>query len=906
MAKRLQKNSPTHNWIQQITLYFFDRPRRTALVACLIAVFGIVAFTSLMRKEGFPTINVPYALGQAVYLVNDAEKVDMDVSKPLASRITKEADVKSVTSTAQANYATIVIQYENGVDAEARTKAINEAIQRENVIPDQTKLSLEAAKFGFTNRGDDAVYSLYNAKEPDMTTEQLAVAGAAATTFINEQQSSYIKNASLINPIEAAVNPLTGEATKAQTKFERYVVREGNVTRTYHAVAIGIQKNANTDTLKLDANLRHIADEYNTKHSQDGYRLSVTGSFAVGVRQQMNELGKTLLEGLLAVLVIGSIVIAVRASLITVISMVTVILSSFALLYVIGYTVNTIVLFSLILALSLIVDDTIIMVEAIDKERRRMTDKRKIIATATKKVAQAMIAATTTAALSFAPLFFVGGIIGDFVRAVPVTIISALAISLLVALIVIPLLARGIMLRPNQLGKASHRERAAEIEAKIARAISWPILWARGKRKREIAVGLTALIISFGFIFGGAALFSKVQFNIFPPSKDSNEISITMSFPAGTTINGAEELTDKALQQVTKTLGSNLEVTVNYGATSASSARFDARLIDYSKRNVTAKELVDKLEKTFSTNGLGVALNAETVDIGGGSSPFEVRIDAESDRGAATRLADDIAAYLKKTSVTRIDGTAITISSVAVKGNATPIRDGGKAYVAVNATFAGDDTTAQTTRTKAAIDREFTQERVASYGLPKTALTYNFGQEEENQSSFKSLLLAFPLLLLVIFVVLAVQFRSFIQPLLIFMAVPFSIFGVMVGLYVTNNAFSFFAMLGFFALIGLSIKNTILLTDYANQARLAGMGYIDAAHEALAERFRPLVATSLTAIVSLIPLAVASPFWQGLAVVLIGGLLSSTFLVIMVFPYYYLGGEFIRMKLARVRGKRRS
>jgi hypothetical protein len=90
-----------------------------------------------------------------------------------------------------------------------------------------------------------------------------------------------------------------------------------------------------------------------------------------------------------------------------------------------------------------------------------------------------------------------------------------------------------------------------------------------------------------------------------------------------------------------------------------------------------------------------------------------------------------------------------------------------------------------------------------------------------------------------------------------------------------------------------------LLTDYANQSRRAGMSPIDAAHAALGERFRPLVATSLTAICSLIPLAVTSPFWQGLAVVLIFGLASSTLLVITVFPYYYLGAEYLRWRISR-------
>jgi predicted RND superfamily exporter protein len=105
--------------------------------------------------------------------------------------------------------------------------------------------------------------------------------------------------------------------------------------------------------------------------------------------------------------------------------------------------------------------------------------------------------------------------------------------------------------------------------------------------------------------------------------------------------------------------------------------------------------------------------------------------------------------------------------------------------------------------------------------------------------------------------------------------------------------------MGFFALIGLSLKNTILVIDYANQARRSGLGPIDAATAALNERFRPLVATSLTAVFSLVPLAITSPFWQGLAVVLIGGLLSSTFMVITVFPYYYLGGEYLRTHVSR-------
>jgi predicted RND superfamily exporter protein len=109
-------------------------------------------------------------------------------------------------------------------------------------------------------------------------------------------------------------------------------------------------------------------------------------------------------------------------------------------------------------------------------------------------------------------------------------------------------------------------------------------------------------------------------------------------------------------------------------------------------------------------------------------------------------------------------------------------------------------------------------------------------------------------------------------------------------------------MLGFFALIGLSIKNTILLTDYANQARKAGKGAVNAISDSLKERFRPLISTSLTGAVAITPLAIISPFWQGLAVLIIFGLLSSTFLVLTVFPYYYLGAELLKNNINRTKG----
>ena len=189
---------------------------------------------------------------------------------------------------------------------------------------------------------------------------------------------------------------------------------------------------------------------------------------------------------------------------------------------------------------------------------------------------------------------------------------------------------------------------------------------------------------------------------------------------------------------------------------------------------------------------------------------------------------------------------------------------------------------------------KFTPEYLTENGYSEDALGFDFGQASDDAESFASLAWAFPLALLLMYTLLTVQFKSFLQPLLIFIAIPFTFFGVFGGLYLTDNALSFFVQVGLIGLIGIAVNNTILLTDYANQERRAGKDAVEAISNATKKRFRPLVATTLTTIVALLPLALSDPFWEALAFTIIFGLASSTFLVVLSFPYYYLAAEKIR------------
>jgi multidrug efflux pump subunit AcrB len=889
-------------WLQRISLGSFTHPRRTALIWLILALFGATCYGTWLKREGFPPVNTPFATATGSYLVNDPAKVDRDVAAPLSGFLLKQGDVNAVQTQSGANFYTAIVSYDEGANADAKSKELTRQISAQHILPAQATMKLTPYEFGFTQRGDDLVIAFYNTGNA-ASPRELADKGEKAAAFINSKHLPLVESASLINPFESATNPLTGLTEMNQKSFDRFGERQSGDSRFYTSMAIGVRAQNGADNLELDDQVRSAVNQLNQQAEFKGYHASISASYAPQINEQIDELQKALLEGLLAVLIVGSIVIAVRASAITVLSMATVLAIVNGLLYLFGYSLNTITLFALILGLSLIVDDTIIMVEALDAQRRRRKDPAEAVGEATRRVSRAMIAATTTSILSFAPLLFVGGILGGFIRAIPVTIISALLTSLFVALVFIPFFARFILLGKKQMGQANVREISAGVEAAIARFISGPMLWAKGSTKKLLSVGLIAVFIGIGFIMAGGYLFSKVTFNIFPPSKDSNQLVTTITFPPNTTIQQAQAAADQIDKTVSDTLGGDF-VQASYSQmpadTQAASMVID--ITPYNERDIRAPELVDKLNDKFA-GFKGASVEAAQLDIGPPSASFTVQVGSGENRAGAEKLAGDIAAYLEHEAVLkRPDGSIAKVKKVSVGNTSIYTRSDNKQYIAVDTKFVDNDTSTLVTLAKDAVKKEFPPSKVASYGLPRGAIGYTAGQEDENQDSFKTLAIAFPILLVVIYVVLSFQFRSMLQPLLIFMAIPFSLFGITLGLYLTDNAFSFFAMLGFFALIGLSIKNTILLTDFANQSRAAGLHPVDAAHEALAERFRPLVATSLTAVFSLIPLALSSPFWEGLAVVLIFGLLSSTFLVITVFPYYYLGAEFLRLHFGRRTG----
>ena len=893
--KPKKSNAGNDRLLPKLSHFFFKRTKITASIWIFLAVFGSISYTTLLKREGFPAINLPITFVSGTYFANDSAVVDNTVTKVIIDAALKQPDVSTVRGSSATNFFTIQIQYKEGVDAQKASKQLEQDVNKVGKLPASAKVQYDNPYFGATG-GDilpiDVAVSYYS-QDNTATTEQLVASANTAAKWLSDKHLSLVDSVFVKDPYRQSVDPSSGKAVVIQRNFDRFGVRQNNQTNYYRSVIIGLKKVSGSDVIRLDDEVRTAVKEMNSQPQFKGFVGDISASFAPSIKNNISELQRVLLEGLIAVLVIGSLVIAIRASLITVLSMITVLLITLGLLYLLGYTLNVITLFALILGLSLIVDDTIIMVEAIDAARKKEKDQSQVIKVATRKVSRAMVAATATAAACFAPLLFVSGVLGSFIRAIPITIIASLTISLLVSLIFIPFFAKFLLLGKKQMGEKGVKEISAKLEAKIAAFIVRPMLWARKSQKRLFAVGIVALVIGFVFIGAGLSLSSKVIFNIFPASKDTNAILLSFNFPPNVNTKQAEAVVAEADKLASDIIGDNFEQSSYFGTGSALSASQQIKLVSYDKRKATSPQLVKQLQSKFDSDFNKAIVTVSQIDLGPPGTEFTVTISSEN-RAAAYKLAENMQEYLSTVELKRSSGKIAHLTNVKASSPDQYLSTDGKSNITVSGRFDGDDTTTLVNLAKAAVNSKFDAGIVKGYGLPADAVNFDLGQESENQSSFKTLVVAFPILLLVMYLLLLLEFRSWLQPLLIFMAIPFSIFGVMLGLYLTNNAISFFAMLGFFALIGLSIKNTILLTDFANQSKHNGMGTIDSVVAALEERFRPLFATSATAVVALIPLSLSSPFWQGLAVVLIFGLLSSTLLVITVFPYYYLGAEFLR------------
>ncbi len=863
--------------------FFARRSRMTLVLWIVVFAFGAVSYLGLLPREGFPSVDIPISIGNGVWFVEDDEQVDALIA-PLTEDLLTQPGVTSVTTVARDNVFTVVAEFDEGIPS-ADGAALVEARAEALGFPPEVDFSASAVNASKFFEEFDLLVGVYSENATDAATLE-----ATAQSIIGSFDHADIDRAEVIELTDRGIDPATGQEVSRVERFNQLAVGERGDLRLVPSVAIGVVAADGVDSIGIrDATDDVLADVTAAGTLPDGFDTKVAIDQATQIRQQVSSLESNVLTGVIAVALIALVLISWRASIITALFLVTVIAVTMAVFWVVGITLSTISLIGVILALGLFVDDSIVITEALDAFRDDGDGPVEIIGNAIRRVGSASVSGTVTTLLVFAPMLAISGVLGSFIRVLPISVIIALTSSLILSLIVIPMAARYLILpAPRSAGPVARvQDRVADVVASLP---------GRGG-KAGIAIGLAGFAFSIMMTVVGLFVFApRVGFNIFPPQKDSNFVAAAITFEPGTTVEQARTITTNVNQQVLDALGDDLEDIYQYfGNTRGAEVQFE--LVKMGDRAV-APDIVDDILQPIGdrTDGASVVFSQLSAGPPEALFPFQLQLFGTDD-AALLAGAETIAAELNGAKIERPNGTTFTVVETDIALTDTITRLDGRRYVEVLARFDGDDVTTTTAETENFVKEQFDETALAALGLPADALGFDFGQESENQESFASMPRAFLIALGLMMLLLIVQFRSSIQWLLVFLAIPFSFFGVFGGLLITDNQISFFVMLGLLGLIGIAVNNTILLTDFANQEREGGATRQEAIRNAMRNRFRPLVATTLTTVAGVLPLALSDPFWEALGFTIIFGLLSSTVLVIVSFPYYYLAFEWLRDKV---------
>lgn len=874
-------------WLEKLALFVYKKWRLAGVLAVIVLMAGFGAYYSFLPREGFPPVQFPITIVNGVYFVDSPEQVDKDITQPVSAALADVEGVSEVQSSAVGNAFSLFVSFEQSVVPEKGTEAVRSSLESIN-LPESAQLSLTTLDASAFLGEFDLLLSVYSASEVSYSDLQAQATRVSAVFAADER----IDQAAVIPVIEEVVDPTANETIARQTAFNQVGVPAGEALAFNNAITIGINGSDSLDVLDLSKAVREIEAKIAADADFSEVKTTIGADYAPSVNTQINSLQGNLFTGVLAVALISWLLITWRASIITGVFMVSVMLVSMLVLLAVGYSLNTITLFALVLALGLFVDDATIVVEAIVAGGKKGDKLQKAIGDAVKKVGAASIAGTLTTVLVFLPLVFVSGILGEFIRLMPVTVIIALLVSLVLSITLIPLMARLLLSRAPAKPSAK-----ALFEQKLARGLAGIPRLLKTKPMTGRLVGVAMVVMSIGFFMASGSVASRVEFNIFPPSDDSDQIGVNLSFAPGTTLKEAEAVALEANEVISSVVGSDATKAIYAGFSGSANERgadLILNLTPFTERDRKSPEIITQLEQQLEVELEGAA-TARVIQLDAGPPsedfPFKVQVLSE-DKAEAFQLAREIETFLIGREIERENGSSTVVNSTRITGQGAVNRVDGKRYLQVEAGFAAEDVSALVSAAQADVEERFPPEVLSE----NIELGFDFGQESESAESFAALGVVFPVAILAILLLLGLQFRSFIQPVLIILAIPFSLLGVFTALLLSDNPLSFFSSIGMIGLIGIAVNNTILLTDYANQERNKGKDAVDAISAALEQRFRPLVATTLTTIVALLPLALNDPFWQPLAVTIMGGLLSSTFLVVFSFAYYYLAAEWLRSK----------
>ncbi|HEX6990513.1 MAG TPA: efflux RND transporter permease subunit [Gemmatimonadales bacterium] len=684
------------------------------------------------------------------------------------------------------------------------------------------------------------------------------------------------------------------------------------------AVAIGVVRQSKSNLIEVaDA----IRAELPAIQAQLPPGVEIIPAFdgSTFVRRSISEAQETLIiAAVLVILIIFVFLRNLRATIIPGLAIPASIISAFAVMYFLGFSVNNLTLLALTLAIGIVVDDAIIVLENAYRHQEELGESPETAAiNGTREIAFAVIATTISLVAVFIPLAFLKGNTGRLFNEFGIAVAGSVVISGFVALTLTPMLSAKILRVPPRHGRMYKvLERGFD-----AIATGYGRLLERALRHRRLVV-----IGALGTLALAVVFFSSLKREFIPPEDKGYFVVFTIA-PEGSTL----EYTDQYQRQVEQIIGGTKDVEGNFsiigfGGNVASGIMF-VRLTDWDKRSRSVDDILNEVRPrlfgipgifafaqnppafgfgnpvqfvvqnpnfdslkfamdTMVTRARGITglLNVDT-DLRVNKPQLEVNFDRDRAEDLGVPIRDVAGTFQtllggrRVSTFTRDNKLYDVMVQLEAEDRATPsdmtglfVRSENGGMVQMSSLIKSAENVGPRQLNHFNRVRNFTLQASLAPGftlgealdslnalatevLPRGSSVALAGESRELNESGSSLYFAFLLALVVVFMVLASQFESLVHPFTVLLAVPLAVTGALITLWIAGSTINLYSQIGMILLIGLVTKNSILLVEYANQLKERGMTSLDAVREAGRIRLRPILMTSVATIMGAIPIA---------------------------------------------------
>lgn len=1001
------------------------RPVFASVLALLLIIFGAVAFDRLPLRE-YPDIDAPIVSIDTSYPGASANVVETRITQLVEDRIAGVEGVRFIDSSSTDGRSRITVEFNIDQDIDV---AANDIRDRVSGILDQLPEEADPPEIEKADSSDDVIIWLNLASDtlttPELSdyAERFLVDRFSALDGVARVRVGGARNYALrvwidrralaarnltVNDIEQALrsenleSPAGTLESRARTfsvridrsfrtpqEFEQlvlsegadgYLVRLGDVARVERGteedrnmfrgngvpmVGMGVVKQSTANTVDVAAGARALAAELN-ETLPDGIGIYQSFDSSVFIDASIREVFITLgiavgLVTLVVFLFLGSI----RSTIIPAVTVPISIIATFTVLYAFGLSVNLLTLLALVLAIGLVVDDAIVVLENI---HRRMDEEGETPLVAaylgTRQVGFAVIATTLVLVAVFVPITFLQGDVGRLFTEFAITMAAAVVFSSFVALTLSPMLASKLLKSEKPTGILAIGPRAVDA---VFRRLRGGYSWVFDRLvNRPIIVGLAMI----GILFGSTVIFGQIE-NEYVPQEDRGAFFVAVRGPQGASYEFMERYMDEIERRLlpyldTADVDRLLVRAPGFGSAAFNQGFVIVNLKDWATRR-PATEIIGDVNKELSDlpgirafaimrQGLGGGQGKPVQFVIGGPSyekltgwrdtfvealgktdiglvdidwdyketqpQYRIEIDYERAADLGVTVADvgstlqtmlgsrRVTTYLENgeeydvilEGLREDQSTPTDIQNISVR-SARSAQLIPLASLVTIAEVADSPTLNRYNRVRAitveaglapgaslgTVLDEMT--RIANDVLPEEAVFDFKGQSLDYATSNSSIVFVFAIGCLIVFLVLAAQFESYVHPVVIMLCVPVTIGGGLFGLWLTGGTLNIYTQIGLIMLVGLAAKNGILIVEFANQLRDEGAKFDVALKEASLSRFRPILMTGLTTVAGSLPLVLSSGAGsetrEAIGTVILFGVIAAIFVTLFMVPTAY-------------------